>query len=325
MNRIARGAVVFLTFFPCLTTGLLSSAAEETARYLFEYRVIIPAVEKAGEALSLWIPYPVEDEYQRVLKSEVVSPYKWQLRSNARYGNRLIYIEGVTVNQPTEILLRYEVERKFSKGYSKELALERAPLDPNLYRGADRLIPLDRPMRQLAREITRGSRNPSEKIRTLYQYVYDTMTYNKDGTGWGNGDAVWACNNKRGNCTDFHSLFIALARTIDIPARFVIGVPIPGDTKAGSIPGYHCWAEAFDPKIGWIPIDASEAKKTGSPAEAYYGQLPSNRIQFTVGRDIVLDPPQKGAPLNYFIYPYAELGGREVKDLQKEFRFERLS
>ncbi len=31
-----------------------------------------------------------------------------------------------------------------------------------------------------------------------------------------------------------------------------------------------------------------------------------NRVQFTVGRDIRLDPPQRGDPLNYFIYPYGE-------------------
>ena len=27
------------------------------------------------------------------------------------------------------------------------------------------------------------------------------------------GDAVWACTSKYGNCTDFHSLFIGMARS----------------------------------------------------------------------------------------------------------------
>ena len=35
-----------------------------------------------------------------------------------------------------------------------------------------------------------------------------------------------------------------------------------------------------------------------------------NYLQFTVGRDIRLDPPHQGDPLNYFIYPYVEADGK---------------
>jgi hypothetical protein len=34
----------------------------------------------------------------------------------------------------------------------------------------------------------------------------------------------------------------------------------------------------------------------------FFGVHDDNRLQFTVGRDIRLDPPQQGGPLNYFIY-----------------------
>jgi hypothetical protein len=46
-----------------------------------------------------------------------------------------------------------------------------------------------------------------------------------------------------------------------------------------------------------------------------------NRLQFSGGRDIRLDPPQQGEPLNYFIYPYAELDGKPV-GLKSEFSFQ---
>jgi len=52
------------------------------------------------------------------------------------------------------------------------------------------------------------------------------MRYDKSGIGWGRGDAVYACDAKTGNCSDFHSYFIALARSIGIPARFAIGATI---------------------------------------------------------------------------------------------------
>ena len=31
-----------------------------------------------------------------------------------------------------------------------------------------------------------------------------------------------------------------------------------------------------------------------------------------MGRDLALKPPQRGAPLNYFIYPYAEIDGAPI-------------
>ena len=69
------------------------------------------------------------------------------------------------------------------------------------------------------------------------------MKYSKEGKGWGRGDSDWACDSKFGNCTDFHSLFISLARSQKIPAKFEIGFPLPDKRGAGDIPGYHCWAK----------------------------------------------------------------------------------
>ena len=46
---------------------------------------------------------------------------------------------------------------------------------------------------------------------------------------------------------------------------------------------YHCWAEFHDEKRGSLPVDASEAKKKGM-ADAYFGTIPNDRIEFTAGR-----------------------------------------
>ena len=178
---------------------------------------------------------------------------------------------------------------------------------------------------ELAARQSRGATTDAAKIRAFYDYVVENMRYNKEGAGWGRGDAIWACDNKRGNCTDFHSLFIGMARSQDIAARFVIGFPLPTTTNAGPIGGYHCWAEYYEPRRGWVPVDASEASKSGED-DAYFGVLPNDRIEFTVGRDLVLEPAQNGPPLNFFIYPYAEVNGKPVPAarLKAAFRFERL-
>jgi hypothetical protein len=44
-------------------------------------------------------------------------------------------------------------------------------------------------------------------------------------------------------------------------------------------------------------------------------------VFFTYGRDIHLSAQQEGDPLNYFIYPYAELNGKPFALLQSKFSF----
>lgn len=147
------------------------------------------------------------------------------------------------------------------------------------------------------------------------------MKHDKTGQGWGHGDAIYACNVKRGNCTDFHSLFIAMARASGIPARFEIGYPLPEDKTKGEIAGYHCWAEFYIRGIGWIPIDASEAWLDPSKHNYFFGAVDANRVAFTMGRDPRLSPQQQAGPVNFIVYLYAEAGGQTVTGITSHVAF----
>jgi len=147
------------------------------------------------------------------------------------------------------------------------------------------------------------------------------VRYDKSGTGWGRGDSLWVCDSKHGNCTDFHSLFISLARAEGIPARFEIGFPLPPDKHSGEIAGYHCWADFYIDGKGWIPVDISEAWKHPEKREYFFGSHDVNRMQFSMGRDLQLTPVQQGNALNYFVYPYVEVEGREYPNESLAFSF----
>lgn len=297
----------------------------EPARYQFDYRVDLSAVKAQVDApLSVWVPFPADTPHQTVLSSTVSTTWPYTLARD-RFGNRILHIEG-TGTPPRELVMRFVVERRPADGLRASMIRPGTPLDPERYKYPARLIPIDGIIRELAAQQSRTATTDAEKIRAFYDYLVRNMRYNKDGSGWGRGDAIWACDNKRGNCTDFHSLFIGMARSQGIPARFIIGFPLSVSTDAGAVGGYHCWAEYFESGRGWIPLDASEASKSGKP-DAYFGLLPNDRIEFTVGRDLILEPAQNGPPLNFFIYPYAEVEGRPVPaaQLRAAFHFERLS
>ena len=86
----------------------------------------------------------------------------------------------------------------------------------------DKLVPTTgKPLNLLAPLELR--KDKLDLARQLYDLVDDHVTYKKEGTGWGRGDTNWVCDNGYGNCTDFHSLFISLARSQGLPSRFEIG------------------------------------------------------------------------------------------------------
>jgi transglutaminase-like putative cysteine protease len=157
----------------------------------------------------------------------------------------------------------------------------------------------------------------------LYNIIDEHVVYMKEGTGWGRGDTNWVCESGYGNCTDFHSLFMSLARAQGIPAKFEIGFSIPTDKTAGPITGYHCWAWFHTEQRGWVPVDISEADKRPDMKEYYFGNLTADRVTFSVGRDVQLDPPPAAGPLNFFIFPHIEVGGKALpkENLELQFSF----
>jgi transglutaminase-like putative cysteine protease len=204
------------------------------------------------------------------------------------------------------IELRYRVLRKEKSAY---LATE---ANAARYLRPEKLVPFNQTFKTIAEQAVTGKADDIERAKALYDHVLGRMRYDKSGTGWGHGDAMFACDARTGNCTDFHAYFIALARTVGIPARFAIGATIPADKSEGTIEGYHCWAEFFADGR-WIPVDISEAWKHPELANYYFGHNPANRFELTKGRDLIVDPAPASGPINFLAYPLLEIDGKTVK------------
>lgn len=291
----------------------------------FRYVVDVSAPPIGSHHLKIWLPLPYESSpYQSISALRINAPMHYEIRREREFNDSYAYfdIDPARVKKSFQIELLFHVKR-FEY---------RAPLDPprfsprrtdlvDRFLQPDRLIPIDGEIGELSRQQTDGTAEPLEKARKIYDYVVATMHYDHAGTGWGRGDAIWACNAKHGNCTDFHSLFIGMARAAGIPARFEIGFPLSLDAHSGAVAGYHCWAEFWIDGIGWIPIDASEAWLDPARKNYFFGTIDANRVMFSLGRDIQLHPEPAAGPLNYFVYPYAELDGKPFSALTRSFSF----
>jgi transglutaminase-like putative cysteine protease len=320
-------AFTFTVVILCVAVSAPSRTNVSVRTFEFTYLTKIPSSPIGAKTLRMWIPLPQSEPYQAISGLKVESPFPYAKYRDPEYGNQYLYLQvpAAQVSALEEVRLSFEVARQEHRVDLDSHAVDAQSAgadEPGLRRflEPDRRVPLHGVIAELAAQETRGIKDPLEKARAIYNYVVATMRYDKSGTGWGNGDAIWACTAKRGNCTDFHSLFIGMMRAAGIPARFEIGFPLPADQHDGSVPGYHCWAQFYVEPYGWVPVDASEAWKHPEKKNYFFGAHDDNRLQFTVGRDIRLDPPQQGDPLNYFIYPYAELDGKPFA-LEPKFSF----
>jgi hypothetical protein len=309
---------LFLVFAPSLF-------AQDSRHFTFHYAFTVRNLP-SGKKVRIWIPAAQSDTYQEVKIISAQGDLPLKKTSESRFGNQIYFAETFESTQPElHFDLEYDVTRH------ERIAL--GPTVPHLVAASlssaekqqdlqpDVLVPVTGLPADLAAKVTQGLNQPLDKARAIYDYVFTTMRYDKTGTGWGHGDVLYACDAKKGNCTDFHSLFIAMARSQGIPARFEIGFPLPTDMHAAEIAGYHCWSDFWIDGKGWIPVDISEAWKHPEKRDYFFGSHDVNRMQFSMGRDLRLNPSQDGKPLNYFVYPYVEVDGQEYPNVSLGFSF----
>ncbi len=301
--------------------------APRSREFDFTYTAHVSELPQDAQRVEVWLPYPTSNDNQEVTVTEVSAPFPHEVLKEPKYGNSILHLSVANPKvQDFDVVMKVRVKRReyLHNAFASLKAGGKGarPAAVAMWLKPDRLVPVDDRVREIAREVTKDKKGDLAKARAIYDYVVDTMAYDKTGTGWGNGDIHWACDAKRGNCTDFHALFIGLNRAVGIPAKFAIGFPLPPDHGQGEIPGYHCWAEFYLDGYGWVPVDASEARKHPEKRDYFFGAHDENRVQFTLGRDIVLNPKQAGDPLNYFIYPYVEVNGQPYSKVAKTFRYQ---
>jgi transglutaminase-like putative cysteine protease len=249
-------------------------------------------------------------------QEEISIPIKWEKVQDRDYRNDICVLHPQASDSGKTIELRYRVVRKEKAAYASNGE------DPARFLQPEKLVPINETFKTLAEQATAGKKDDLDRAKALYDHVLRGMRYDKSGSGWGRGDAIYACDARTGNCTDFHAYFIALSRSLGIPARFAIGATIPAEKNEGPIEGYHCWAEFFADEH-WVPVDISEAWKNPQLADYYFGHHPANRFELTRGRDLIVDPVPTSGPINFLAYPLLEMDGKVVKT-ETTFTFRRV-
>jgi len=137
---------------------------------------------------------------------------------------------------------------------------------------------------KLTKEMLRGVSGDNElgRMHALMSAIHQTVEY-KPGTSDTETTAEQALESKSGVCQDHAHIFIAAARVLGHPARYVSGHLWRSDGQTVQ-PAAHAWAEAHVEGYGWIGFDPAHGI---SPTEAY--------VRVAIGLDYHDAAPVAGA------------------------------
>ncbi|GAB6053297.1 transglutaminase family protein [Magnetospira thiophila] len=129
------------------------------------------------------------------------------------------------------------------------------PFPPLFFLRATELTKADGAIRALARAAHSASKNDLDCLHQLMEMLHESLEYQVGETD-ALTTAAEALGKGVGVCQDHAHVFIAGARSLDIPARYVSGYLLQTETGAES-QAAHAWAEALVPDLGWVAFDVT--------------------------------------------------------------------
>ena len=338
--------IALVSALACLAQDAKTPARTATFEVRHELKVTLP---EGAQKVRVWFALPQEDPCSNISEIKIDCPLRARIETNAD-GIRMLYVEKEKPEgKEITIVETFTLTRTEQRGFpdpKKALPLskeEQSKMAPCL--AANQNVVIDEKIKKLADEIVGTETNPVVAARKIYDWVLANIDYwvkdpnHKKASPVGSSEYCLA--HKTGNCTDFHSLWTALARAKGIPTRMVYGSffkkELDGQDKDQS---YHCWPEFYATGIGWIPHDVAVADlfvgdfeitkdndekvrlttadgyagKDAAKVDYYFGNIDERRVVWSTGRDLTLAPAQEGGPVNALAKAHVEVDGKVLPE-----------
>jgi len=137
-----------------------------------------------------------------------------------------------------------------------------------------------------AREAASGAETPYDAAVAVASWLRSRKGYSLDAPTYGRDPVdAFLFAREDGYCVHFASAMAVMLRTLDVPARFVVGYT-PGETVDGEyvVRGLdaHAWTEVYFPGVGWVPFDPTPAgprEEREREALVAAGEAPAGRVR----------------------------------------------
>jgi hypothetical protein len=322
---------------------------------LFNFNYTIELESSKGKKIELWIPIPQSNEVQNISNLIIDSDgLSYEIKDEKNHNNKYLYVySNLGTDNDKVITISFNVKRYEHKN------IKYKDVDPSSYLKASSLVPIGSAFNTIIKDnnlekdnmrgvydfVLSGMHYGKPKSQDNQYYndpwlssdgkygikkvsrdkvveLYKTAKASNGSYTFGNGNAKYACDIGVGNCTDYHSYFMSLSRTLNTPSRFHMGFPIGSDDQ-GKVGGYHCWADYYIKGEGWYPVDISEADKDSNKVDYFFGTIDESRVEMMIGRDFDLEG-YEGGITNLFIYPLLEINDKKSSKFSKKFSYKNL-
>jgi len=354
--------VSLLVLGVCLTASagdVSKTSRPEQAAFRLK-NVLTVKVPQGAQTVRVWFAVPQEDAFSVITKFNAASDYPVHYDWDS-WGNKVGYLEVYAPAQPqititeTFDLKRTEMKNMVDARQTRPLTdSERSALA--LYLHPTTYVVVNDDIRKFAAQIVGEEKNPVLQARKIYDWTLQNIDYWVKDPDHLKASAVgsteYCLRTKTGNCTDFHSLFASLSMAAGLPTRMIYGSLMKPTLDGIEVDAsYHCWIEFYAPNLGWIPLDVSLANIYGkefpltdknkklvelttatgyhgldpSKVDYYFGNIDDRRVVWSVGRDLIMQPPESDGPVNSLPKMYVEVDGKQFTDWTREFTYKVLT
>jgi transglutaminase-like putative cysteine protease len=307
----------------------------------FEVVTRVEVLKPAG-GTKAWIPLPsIESDYQRLLGDQWTgNAGKAAIVTDGKYGARMLMAEwdGGASAPVVEVTSRFATRNRELNPIAKDPNAKLDPESVKFFTAPTDYQPIDGIVKKTALEATKGAKTDLEKARAIYEWVVDNTFRDGKTIGCGRGDvkAMLESGNLGGKCADLNAIYVAMARSVGLPARDIYGVRVAksafgyrslGAGTENITRAQHCRADVFIAGTGWVPVDPADVRKVVLeekekptdlkdsvviPVRArLFGAWEMNWLAYNDAHDVKL-PGAKGDALPFFMYPQAEANGERL-------------
>lgn len=287
--------------------------------------------DQNNKVARVWVPIPTSDEYQTVngFGYEANDATTAKITTDSA-GNKILYLEWNDSISPekrtakvhyhvtryqiasTKMVENGSVDKNAMKKYLSETETSGSLTSGVVKETADRIVK------------DANAKTVLEKAKAIYEWEIHNL-YRREITagdlsfsGCGRGEVEMVLTQtKGGKCTDLNSTYVALCRSVGVPAREKFGLRMNNGSSGNANGNEHCRCEFYLPGTGWVEVDPGDTLKAmlkedgieyGGTKKAsdlstermnelrsrYWGANDNNWIKLASGRDITLEPAQKG-------------------------------
>ena len=332
--------------FPGAITSAFADVAPGDNWKLFEVTTRVEILKPDG-VTRVWLPTPLswDTEYQKglgnVFKAEGGTS---GVSTDWKSGTRLVWAEWPAGVAPVLTHVQRFATRDVAVDFTKPAhAPAENPAVLAFYTAASDHVPTRGKVKEMSDDIVKGQKNDIDKAHALYEWICENTWRDPKTRGCGKGDINFMLENKAwgGKCADLNALFVAFARSQDIPARDVYGVRVAGSqlgykslgkTGGDITKAQHCRAEFYTAGYGWVPVDPADVrkvileedggKKPDDPMvlaarKRLFGSWEMNWLAYNTGNDVSLPNAALGK-VPFLMYPQAETAGARVDPLDSD-------